>query len=122
MIGRISYLIATLQRSFQFFMDEWICDSPQLISKDYREKYTSACEKYKESGQIWYKGMGIPIENHPLKDYIWFKGCGNCESNEVKIIAAQWSVHPMSGDRYWDYEIFCENCGKYTQRAFAEND
>ncbi|MFX0102991.1 MAG: hypothetical protein ACFFCS_25715, partial [Candidatus Hodarchaeota archaeon] len=73
-------------------------------------------------GQDWYYGRGIAPDKHPLKGYINFQGCMHCESQKVKVIAAQWSVSYHSGDRYWDYEIVCEECGQYTQRSFAEND
>lgn len=103
-------------------MDEWITDNPRFVPNNYKELYSAPCEKIKEYGQTWYKGTGISFVDHPLKNHIWFNGCGNCESNNVKVLAAQWSVSYHSGDQYWDYEIFCEDCGKYTQRAYAEND
>lgn len=103
-------------------MFSWVRDKPRFVPENYKEVFASPCEKFKESGQEWYKRTGIPPEEHPLKGNIWFSGCENCESEKVKVIAAQWSVSFHSGDQYFDYELFCENCGKYTQRAFADND
>jgi len=103
-------------------IDEWINNEPQLIDKDYKKRYDEPCKEIRESGKTWYKGTGINWEKHPLKRFIPKFGCANCNNKDVKIIAAQFSVHPMSGDRYWDCEVFCAKCGKYTQRAYAEND
>ncbi|TFG29081.1 hypothetical protein EU528_10265 [Candidatus Thorarchaeota archaeon] len=71
-------------------------------------------------GQI-FRGNGIPIEQHPLKGRCNMQGCGNCKSEQVKVIYAQWSVSVASGDTYWDYEVFCGECGMYTSRSFSEN-
>ena len=106
-------------------VDEWVRDEPRLIEKDYKTKYTKPLVKYHKRGQDWYLGTGIVWEKHPLKSDIpkWAGSkCGNCKSENTKIIAAQWCVSYASGDAYWDCEIYCEDCGKYTQRAYAEND
>ncbi len=97
-------------------------DEPKFVPKDYKKIYTNPCSKFKEFGQKWYKGTGVSPKGHPLKGHIRFSGCGNCESENVEVIAAQWSVSYASCDQYWDYEIFCEDCGKYTQRSYADND
>lgn len=99
---------------------EWINNEPQLIEKDYKKRYKTPCSLFK-GFQNWYKGTGISPQDHPLNGYINMKGCGNCKSENVKVIAAEWNVAYHSGDVYWDYEIYCEDCGKYTQRAYAEN-
>lgn len=103
-------------------MYSWLRDKPHFVPENYKEIYKLPCEKFKEMGQKWYRGTGIPIEDHPLNGHIRFSGCKNCESDDVLVIAAQWSVSYHSGDQYWDYEIYCNNCGKYTQRSYAEND
>ncbi len=48
-------------------------------------------------------------------------GCKSCSSKNVLVIAAQRCVHMFSGDEYWDYEIYCEDCSKNTQRSYADN-
>ena len=103
-------------------MDERISDKPRFVPDNYKEIFSSPCEMFHEFGQDWYKGTGIKPKKHPLLSYIGFRGCGNCESDNVLVIAAQWCVSYHSGDAYWDYEIFCKKCGKFTQRAYAEND
>jgi len=103
----------------------WIYEQPKLTEEDYKTRYTELVKKVHRSGQDWYLGTGIAWEDHPLKDNIpeWAgTKCGNCDSENTRIIAAQWSVSFHSGDVYWDCEIFCEDCGKYSQRAYAEND
>lgn len=102
-------------------MEVTIRDEPYLTSADYRTKYSEPCVKVKQYGQTWYFGTGIAPEEHPLKGHIGIRGCGNCQSENVKVIAAQRSVSYASGDQYWDCEVYCEDCGKYTQRAYAEN-
>jgi len=37
------------------------------------------------------------------------------------VIAAQYNVHPMSGDLYYDYEMVCEACGQFTTASYCEN-
>ena len=101
-------------------LNEWISDKPSLIKN--KDMYKEPCKKYNEMGKTWYRGTGISWEKHPLKEFIPKFKCGNCGNEDVKIIAAQFNVHMMSGDRYWDCEVYCIKCGKYTQRAYAEND
>lgn len=68
-----------------------------------------------------YSGNGISLHEHPLyKKPIKMKPC-NCGSFNAKVIFAKYCIHPMSGDLYWDYEIFCPDCKKYTLRSYAEN-
>jgi len=103
----------------------WLHEKPKLIEEDYKTRYKEPVKKVHKLGQDWYLGTGIAWKDHPLKNYIpeWAgTKCKNCNSKNTKIIAAQWSVAFHSGDIYWDCEIFCEDCGKYTQRAYAEND
>ena len=102
-------------------MDEWVRDTPKLIEANYTSKYETSCEEFQLAGQTWYKGTGVPPDQHPLKDHIWFGTCGRCGSESVLVLAAQWSVSFSSGDQYWDYEIVCVDCGAFTQRAYAEN-
>jgi len=88
---------------------ERISDNPEFIEMDYLNKYKKKCTLIK-GNQDWYKGTGISIEEHPLSKKINMSGCKNCESNNVKVIAAQRCVHMFSGDVYWDYELFCIDC------------
>lgn len=95
---------------------------PEFIEEDYITRYNEPCSYIRELGKYWYKGTGILIEDHPLQKFINMRGCANCKSENVLVIAAQRSVHPMNGDVYWDYEIRCKDCGMYTQRSFSENE
>ena len=97
-----------------------VTEKPQLVSEDYKTLYTEGCALFSEF-QDWYKGSGIAAANHPLKDFIPFADCGNCDSTRVEVIAAQHSIHPHSGDEYWDYELHCSHCEQFTQRSFSEN-
>jgi hypothetical protein len=106
-------------------IDEWVNDQPSHIEKNYKSTFRPPIEEVRKGGQDWFLGTGVLWKDHPLKDYIpeWAgTRCGNCKGTNTKIIAAQWSVSYASGDSYWDCEIFCEDCEKYTQRAFSEND
>ena len=101
-------------------------DTPKMVDANYKELYSDPCLADNENSgfKMIYYGTGIRRDSHPLKKRINMRGCGNpkCGSEHVKVIYAQWSVHPMSGDKYWDYEIFCEDCKKFTLRSYAEND
>ena len=102
---------------------EKIQDIPRLASVDWKTLYNDGLvpDEYNDwDGQI-FRGTGVPIEEHPLKDNCNMLGCGNCESEQVKVIYAQWSVSVASGDSYWDYEVICADCGMYTSRSFSEN-
>lgn len=104
-------------------MTQWIRDKPELVPGNYREIFTEACARVGPDGlEQKFQGRGIDPAHHPLRDRIRMHGCGHCQSARVLVIYARWVVHPFSGDTYWDYEVFCEACGKYTQRAFAGND
>ena len=102
---------------------ETITDTPRIASKDY-----STFEKpiMPDEDNDWiamvYRGSGVSINEHPLKDRMNMHGCGECRSDNVLVIYAQWSVSTHSGDSYWDYEIVCGDCGKFTARSFNEND
>jgi hypothetical protein len=54
--------------------------------------------------------------NHPsfgtvVRDAI----CGRCRSNQVLVFDRPWSVHPYSGDAYWDFETRCTVCGAFNR-------
>ena len=105
-------------------LDTWIRDTPALAAKDYKTRYSTPCQprdSQQEMGFEWYVGTGIEPAAHPLEGQIHFAGCGACGSEQVLVIAAQWNVHLMSGDVYWDYEVECQTCQKFTQRSYAEN-
>jgi hypothetical protein len=103
---------------------ERITDIPSFVCEDYASQHPEPI--IEDSQNDWtereYYGSGISVENHPLKSHINFNGCGECESENVKVIYSRWCVSTASGDAYWDYEIICENCGKFTARSFNEND
>jgi hypothetical protein len=100
-----------------------ISDKPKFVSKNYKTKYDKPCipEEIEYDLEMSHVGTGIEPENHPLNNHIRFHGCENCKSDHVKVIYAHWCVSPHSGDSYWDYELYCEDCQKYTQSSFAEN-
>ena len=96
---------------------------PHFVPKNYLKEYNEPIKTISEgNGFRWeYAGTGVRISEHPLKKGCDMHGCGSCKSRNVKVIYAQMNIHPMSGDKYYDYEIFCEDCGKYTTRSYAEN-
>ncbi len=71
-----------------------------------------------------YYGSGIAPSEHPLKDELGLerRSCLNCESHHILVIYAQRTIHPMSGDEYYDLEVVCQDCGKFSVYAFADND
>ncbi|NHJ88047.1 MAG: hypothetical protein FK734_21460 [Asgard group archaeon] len=105
-------------------MYQEINDEPRFMPKDYREKYDKPCipEDLELDTNMEHYGIGIAPYDHPLNGHIPMRGCGNCNSDNVLVIYAQWNVSTHSGDSYWDYEIYCNDCHKYTSRSFAEND
>lgn len=100
----------------------WLGDSPRFTRPDYKTYYRDPCVREEDFGKTWYRGTGIVRSEHPLADRLSFSTCDGCESRDVLVIAAQRSVHPMSGDLYYDYELECCRCGRFTARSFAGND
>lgn len=97
-------------------------NTPYLAPADYQTRFTSPCAYFPNYNmKDWYFGTGIPPAEHPLNWQITFGKCGNCQSDDVLVIAAQSVVHPYSGDLYWDYEIVCQQCGKFTTQSYSEN-
>ena len=103
---------------------ERVTDEPSFVSKDFETDYSEPIIENERNEMVWmeFYGTGIPIENHPLKNHINFSSCGACKSSNVKVIYGMWCVSTASGDAYWDSEIVCEDCGKFTSRSFNEND
>ena len=103
---------------------EEITDIPRFAPKNWMDEYAEPIAPHEDNEwtSMEYAGTGVSLDKHPLNDRIWMKGCGNCEGENVKVIYAHWCVSTASGDAYWDYEIICEDCGKYTSRSFNEND
>ena len=93
---------------------------PKLVPEDYKTLFTSDCALFR-NGTDWYKGTGICPQLHPLFGDIDFRGCPMCQSNKVLVIAAQYSLSYVNGDRYWDYEIECQDCHRFSQQSYAEN-
>ena len=102
---------------------EVISDIPRLASKEWSSIYSEPLVPDENNDYISMKywGKGVSIKAHPLKDRLHLYGCGHCKGENVMIIYAQWSVSAASGNEYWDYEMFCSDCGKYTSRSFSEN-
>jgi hypothetical protein len=102
--------------------DTSVRDTPYFVPADYQTHFAEPCAFFPNyKMQDWYLGTGIKPGDHPLAWRIPFDNCGQCQSANVLVIAAQFVVHPMSGDLYWDYEIVCADCGKFTTRSYAEN-
>ncbi|TFG32491.1 hypothetical protein EU527_10065 [Candidatus Thorarchaeota archaeon] len=104
-------------------VDEVISESPRLAQKDWLTSFNELLVPDENNDYISmiYRGKGVKIDEHPLKDRLYMYGCGNCRSINVRIIYAQWSVSVVSANEYWDYEVFCDDCKKYTSRSFSEN-
>lgn len=101
-------------------LNSWVHKTPALTLADYQQCFASDGAVFAD-GSGWYRGTGIAPAAHPLAGEIPFAGCEHCTSRNVLVIAAQRSIHPMSGDEYWDYELVCQICGRFTQRSYAEN-
>ena len=103
---------------------ETVEDVPRIASKDYHTLYDKPLvpDDSNEWLGMTFRGTGVRIDDHPCKNRLHMRGCGECSSNNVMVIYAQWSVSPHSGDSYWDYEVVCDDCGKFTARSFNEND
>ena len=103
---------------------ERVTDAPTFVPQGYETEFSEPIMPNEDNEMVWreFYGTGIPIEEHPLKSHINFYGCGVCKSSNVKVIYGKWCVSTASGDAYWDYEIACKSCGKFTARSFNEND
>ncbi len=103
--------------------NQYVANEPNFTRKNFKTHYKEPVVEEKENiGFHWYRGQGIKASKHPLRQHIDFGTCANCESSDVLVIAAQFNVHMMSGDKYYDYEIECQACGKFTRASYAEND
>ncbi len=102
---------------------ERVNDSPVLGSKDFLQ-FDQPIIANENNEWTWmeYYGSGVDISNHPLKDRCNMHGCAECKSENVKVIYGKWCVSTHSGDAYYDYEIICEDCGRFTARSYNEND
>lgn len=99
----------------------YVHDEPECTEKDYQTRYKKPCLKVEVGFQSWYLGTGVLLKKHPLKKFLSVDRCGECGSEDFLVIAAQHSIHPQTGDEYWDCEIACNECGKYTLFSYAEN-
>jgi len=99
-------------------------EEPRLTESDYKTRYESPCvfDGGGDGDFDWYRGTGIKKKDHPLSKKVWPGDCGHCESDDVLVIAAQHNVHTFSGDEYWDAEIACNECEKYTHFSYVDND
>ncbi|MFX1369045.1 MAG: hypothetical protein ACFFAY_10635 [Promethearchaeota archaeon] len=103
---------------------ETVTETPRIAAKDYATKYSD--QIVPDEGNcdfaMTFRGTGISIAEHPLRESAHMRGCANCEGEDVLVIYAQWSVSTASGDVYWDHEIVCNKCGMFTARSFSDND
>ena len=105
--------------AFEYF----ITDNPCFVPHNYLEIYGDPCKIIREGpmDHEWYRGFGIPPEEHPLNHKIPFCDCHNCESVNVLVIAAQYDVNALDGEEYYNYELFCEDCEKFTRACYVEH-
>lgn len=93
------------------------------FNPSYRQQ-AIACQSISEA---WftreYIGSGIPPAEHPLADMLDMRStvCGSCQGQEILVIYAKRSIHPANGDEYFDYEVICSSCGKFTLISCADN-
>ncbi|MCP4439013.1 MAG: hypothetical protein GY810_08735 [Aureispira sp.] len=98
--------------------------SKPIFHRKYKNS-SQACEEIHSSmTELVYSGSGIVPSQHPLnKDLgLSYASCHNCDSKNIMVIYTKRCVHPFSGDEYYDYEILCQDCHKFTQVSHADND
>lgn len=98
-------------------------DYPRL-HPEYREA-EEACKAMGESAfHQLYKGAGIAPQDHPLNAelHIEQRNCLKCESQNLLVIYAQKTIHPMNGDEYYDLEMHCQDCKSFSIFAYSDND
>jgi hypothetical protein len=101
---------------------EFITKKPFFVDEKYKKMFKGEpCKHLIEYGEEWYKGTGVEWNEHPLKSYLpkWASVCAQCKEDS-KIIAARLVIDPHSGTSYWENEVYCEKCKKFTQRTNAE--
>jgi len=103
---------------------ETVTDTPRIAATDFKTRFSEPLVADDDNCDfaMTYRGSGIEISGHPLKEQCRMRGCGNCGGDNVLVIYAQWSVSTASGDVYWDHEIVCNDCGMFTARSFSDND
>ncbi|MBL8022606.1 MAG: hypothetical protein JNM27_23205 [Leptospirales bacterium] len=86
------------------------------------------CQSVDWNGQTWYYGTGIRPADHPMRDEMRVleyamdhADCLFCEGKDVLVVALQGVVSPQSGDAYYDYEVKCNTCGKYSAVSYSED-
>lgn len=89
---------------------------------------TEPCVMTEFQGQEWYHGTGVRPEDHPgrsvlriLDQHLPGTECGFCQSKNVLVISLQGCVSWNSGDAYYDYEVKCQDCGKFSSFSYSEN-
>jgi len=103
-------------------MRETVSDQPRFGCEGDPRCASEPCVLDRSSGGGgWHRGTGVRWDDHPLGRLIPHSACGACGGRDVLVVAAQRCVHPHSGDEYWDSEVRCCTCGRYTQRSFADN-
>ena len=108
-------------------VDVWVGKKPRLIEKDYKTIYKEPAKcvegSLSSTGAV-FKGTGAYKKDHPHMGFIpeWAIVCGKCKNDNPLILYTHWVVNIHSGDAYWDVEVFCEKCKRFTLRAYAEND
>lgn len=101
------------------------CAADPILSatRFFWEHETEPIAKSELWNQVWFHGTGVPLSEHPERGEIHEDQvtCGQCQSDQVLVIAAQSCVSYHSGDRYYDCEFRCQLCGTFTALSYAEN-
>jgi hypothetical protein len=64
---------------------------------------------------------GIPPHEHPMQGTIPFeRSCDACESADVLVIFARFSMDPASWQGSYLYEIACRSCGARVLRTWTQ--
>lgn len=116
---KVEYLGGSLRRS----------EGPILAAaKEFFPGASSPCEEHAFQGQQWFCGTGVPPAEHPMRGEMRaleigldHADCLYCGSKDVRVIALQGCVSMHSGDAYYDYELLCNQCGKFSAVSYAEN-
>lgn len=116
---KVEYLNASLRRSV----------GPILpATKEFFPGAAAACKPHQFQGQEWFCGSGIRPADHPMRNEMRAlelgldqADCLYCESKDVYVIALQGCVSMHSGDAYYDFELRCNQCEKFSVYSYAEN-
>ncbi len=74
------------------------------------------------TSQYEYAGTGVTRDEHPLsKSCDGFMPCSFCERADVLVVYARYAISHASGDAYYDCEVYCADCKRFTTKSFSEH-